>query len=303
MSKKGLIQFNLQVVTVFLAHQPFFSRYLMAKVGLTYSEFTLLFMLFVSRSPVSLQSASDYLVLSKKTVLTLLYKLEDTYLVTKEAVQEDRRMMRIIVSESGKELMRRALAELNTLMKDTVWKALPEQEYLEHMSNNISKGVDVLRGFSMTSIAPLRRQSGVLCTPDHCIYWRLVAERWREIVRNEGRLAFGEFGIITLLDECGDLRMSNIAGLLRLQRSGVAMYKRHLLEKGLVSERKHAHDGRILNLHVNSEGQRLSRRLKERLNAFTSCAHGPIDDDTARIINAWYFRMYSNLLTTDIDVL
>jgi DNA-binding MarR family transcriptional regulator len=294
MSNRELIGFNKQIATVIIEHKRLLSRFIKTNFQVTYSEFTVLFALLDAAAPMRLSYLCGYLILSRKTILTIASQLEDKCLVAKTSLPEDKRVVLVSLTGEGKRQTRQIFERLADVMGGQIHKSLPEQDFHQYMMPSIGDGVKALGSVSTVSETPKTAHTG-LFTLEHFIYWRAISEKWSAIVREEGRLTFHEFGLLALLNESGDMNCLDIADTLLIPASSVSLCKRHLLELSLVEERRNCADARKVLLRITAKGQRLTHRLKEKLNAFTQQAHGGIEGETATIINAWYFRMYSNI--------
>jgi DNA-binding MarR family transcriptional regulator len=288
------IKFSLQLVAVFLGHRRSLSRFFKESHRLTYSEATLLLALHEADAPVLLAPLTDYLILAEKTVLAILASLEDRRLITKENCSKDRRLMSIRLTEQGKGVASQALRGLDELVRSVFMATLPEQDFERFMSGSIKSGVDDLRTHPAAEAFAANSADSVIGV-DFLIYWRVLYDRWEKTACAESRLSFSSFRVLALLDDSGNLSPCNIADCLSMQRSGVTLCKNQLLADGLIRVERDAADGRRQGFAITEKGRELVRSVDARLDEVTRAAHSHISDDGTAVLNAWYYRMNSNL--------
>jgi DNA-binding MarR family transcriptional regulator len=292
--QRETVKFSLQLAAVFLAHRRSLSLFFRERYGLSYSEIAVSLALHEANAPVLLMPLTDYLMLSRKTVLTILDSLEAKRLILKKNYPADRRLMSICLTAQGKELADQALAGLNELVRDIFLVALPKEDFTRFMSGSIKSGIDALRGHPAPKAFASYGDS-VIIGVDFLIYWRVLYDRWENIVRAESHLSFNSFRVAALLDESDNLSPFDIAEHLLAQRSEIAVCKTRLLSHGLIREKRDVSDGRRRILAITAKGHKLVRSMSARLDEITRKAHSHISDENRAVLNAWYYRMYSNL--------
>jgi DNA-binding MarR family transcriptional regulator len=288
------IRFSLQLAAVFLGHRRSLSHFFNENYRLTYSEATLLLALREVDAPVLLTPLADYLIFAKKTVLVILVSLESKQLITKENYSADKRLMSIRLTERGKDVASQTQKGLDKLVRSVFMATLPEQDFEKFMSNSIKAGVDDLRAHPAAEVFAANSTSSVIGV-DFLIYWRVLYDRWEKIACAESKLSFSSFRVLALLDESDNLSSCDIADYLLIQRSGITVCKNQLLANGLIRVKRDVSDRRRQSFAITAKGRKLVRSVDAKLNEITRVAHSHISDDGTAVLNAWYYRMNSNL--------
>jgi DNA-binding MarR family transcriptional regulator len=296
MSSTEAVFFSLQLTTVFIEHVKISTRLLKARFSLTYNEFVALFALYSAAQPVTVEALGSYLMLRRNTVLPMLLQLENKGLVIKSNAEEDSRIMLITASQDGLTLVSKAAVGLDELLREVFWRALPESDFFQFMRNTIAKSVDLLRGFAVPGfdVAEVRDK---LFPCAHYLFWRGMVELWAETTTSISALPFSEYRILELLKEFDTLSPRDIAERLLMQKSGVSVYKAHLLKEGLIVEATDPFDGRRVMLRSTKKGRKVARGIASELDKLVSLIHTTLSSEGVMILNAWYLRMYSNLRT------
>ena len=294
--------FSMQTSTVCYEHVKLVSRFLRERFGLRYNSFTILLCLLEAARPVGVGELSDYLMLSKGAVLALLLALEDDGLLIKTESSTDGRAMVCELSGSGRDMVADASRGVSNMLEKTFMAALPLEEF--ELFANIDAATSALRGHDVAGFgaeAPgtlALKERGYLFPSGHFVWWRVVVERWKACVREKCGRSFDEFRILELVDSLGGMVLKDVAASLRLQRSGLSVYKNSLVEAGLLVERPDPFDGRSTMVRCSSEGSRLVAELRGELDRIMRMGHIGLGPTQEIVLNAWYARMYSNMRMT-----
>lgn len=107
-------------MTVIIEHVRLASRTIKESSGLSYNEFTLLYLLLDSSEPLSAETLADFLMIRKETASDLLLRMEDKHLIVKTPDDGDRRVMRCVLSRTGRSLTARSSAEVESALSKRV---------------------------------------------------------------------------------------------------------------------------------------------------------------------------------------
>ena len=294
MSTVEKLGFSMPVAASTLGHHRLLSRMLHREFELPYNAFTTLFVLRSVAGSVPVDMLTSYLILARKTMLTLLTGLEDRGLVRKLSDATDRRRMRIALTQAGASLTDTALASVDEVFENVFCRTLPSSEFSHFMgAAQMRVSLDAIRGEAvrLDTITDGRRYYSA----EHFIYWRALAEEWADIVREESGLPFNAFGILALLDEKGPLDTTRVVEALMLPRSEVSARKSQLLARDAVVENPVGGDRRKTRLALTDAGRDLAHGLHASLDAYMARIDTTCDDETAALINTWYYRMYTNI--------
>ena len=288
------IGFSTKLGTFFADQHRLFTSHLVSEGMLTYNEATLLGALHEAGSALAAEPLVNFLMLSSRTVRSMLLDLEDKEFIAKLADPIDGRFMLVELTERGREAIESTVADLFYLMKEAYWEALPESDFDSILKMEMRRDVNKLRGCAVVPFGEVARTT--LAIPsDFFVFWRVVVERWSCQVRVVSRLSLGDFRVLRYLDECGPLGPSVVADALSMQRSSLSLSKKRLIERGLVSERRSGIDGRRMELVCEAQGKRLSKRLFDELDQITRDVHSGMSEEDASVVEAWYARMCSNM--------
>lgn len=289
------VGFSMPMAACTLGHRRVIKRVSNKRFELSYDGFATLFTLFaVGDGPAPcLEDLRDYLMLSRKTMLSILSDLEARGLVSKLSDPDDHRKMRLRLTSTGRTLTAEALQAFDEIWETKLCASLPDEEFAHFMaSGTIERSVAALRGRDCPLSLPHANRR--FYSIDHVVYWRAMSDGWARVARRTGDVTMAEFGILALLDDAGDLPTTSVIDALMVQRSVVSACTRALVARGLVVVSQDGSDGRRTTLSPTRDGRALARRLKRELVSFTQHYDTP-SDDSAAIINTWYSRMHANL--------
>lgn len=288
-----------QVIAVILEQQRLLSRALKLWYGLTVSEYCLLSALGATERPVRVKTLADFLMLKRGTVLDMLTVLETRRLIEKHSDVDDHRVMQVDLTTEGGRIAIAAPRRLYALQERTFWRDLPEHDLSEVIFCNVHRGVDALRGKPVPQIrAGVAREEVPV---ELLLCGSAMIDAWESAVRQGSGLAFSEYRILAVLEESGAMASTAISDRLRIEQSNVSVYKRRLIALGFVREVHEDHDGRRVLLQCTKEGAKLVRRLANAVGRVTCLTHEHLPDVEIMTVNAWYARMYRNLVSTRIQ--
>ena len=288
------IGFSVRLCTFFAEQDRLFTGYLRAEGQLVYSELTLLCAMHEAVQPLALEPLAELLMLSPRTVRSMLLDLEDKGFVSKLNDPEDRRFMLVRLTEHGRTVTERANRDIYLLMKESLWEALPESDFEDVLKKGMRHDVNHIRGFAVEPFGDLPH-TDLPISVDHFIFWRIIVDRWTRTLRDESDLSLNDFCVLYYLSECEKLISSEIADALLLPRSALSLCKSHLLESTLVSEQEEEGDGRKVVLSCTPQGKHLAKQMFEKLDALTRDIHSGMAEEDSGVVSAWYARMFSNM--------
>ena len=299
MQRDSSMIFSMQASTVCYEHVKLASRYLREQFGLRYNGFAILLCMLEAARSIGVAELADYLMLSKGSVLALLLALEDGGHVVKAGSDEDGRAMACGLSKGGRAVVSEASRGVSDLLVKTFLTSLPMEEF--ELFANIDAGTTALRGHDVTGFGATApgtlalRERGYLFPSGHFVWWRVVVERWKACAREKCGMSFDEFRILELVDSLGGMVLKDVADSLRLQRSGLSIYKGNLVKAGLLLERPDPFDGRSTMVRCTPEGGRLVAGRRGEFDAVMRAGHVGLGPAQEILLNAWYMRMYSNM--------
>ncbi len=98
---------------------------------------------------------------------------------------------------------------------------------------------------------------------------RHITRRWREVGDPSGlSLSYTEYDYLQTLEEAGCLRLSDLAGMMRVAKPSASTMCQRLERKGLVSRGRSETDGRAVRLQLTEAGKTMlaqDRALYRRL--------------------------------------
>lgn len=288
--------FNMPVAASTLGHHRLLTRLLRRTCDLSYNEFTLLFVLSTLREPAGPDDLGSYLILARKTTLTLLSDLEDRGLLLKEGMPRDRRRMLVDLTPSGRSLTEHALVLTDRAFEEVFCRTLPAGEFSAFMNaQTMRASLDAIRGrrVRLDSASDGRGYYSA----EHFIYWRALSHAWANIVREACGLPFNAYGVLALLDEKGPLEAAVVADALTLARSEVSAHKKRLVRDGALLEAPVDGDARKARLELTGKGRALARSLHGKLEDYMERMDTTGGGGVAAIINTRYYRMYTNILS------
>lgn len=288
------IGFSTKLGTFFADQHRLFASHLTSEGILTYNEMTLLGALHEAGAPLAAEPLVEFLMLSSRTVRSMLLDLEDKGLVSKSVDPADGRFLLAEPTGCGREAVESTISDVFFLMKEAYWEALPESDFDSILKMEMRRDVNKLRGFAVEPFGEVARTS-LPIPSDFFVFWRVVVDRWSDQVRLAADLSLGDFRVLRYLDECGPLGPSAVANALSMQRSALSLSKKRLIERGLISERRSGLDGRRTELVCTTQGSRLSKRLFGKLDRITRDVHSGMSEEDASVVDAWYARMCSNM--------
>lgn len=296
MAYKEAVLFNLQLTTVFVEHQRRYADFIREQFGLTYNEMILLLTLNGVNEPIAIRPITEYLMLERKTVLTILANLESKDLIVKQGFSKDARIVLVSINSKGNKLAQESIRSLMDLMREEFTQSLPEQEFSE--LTGIRRGIDKIRGFEVAEMG-VSQECQEATTVDYMLYWRTLVDSWTSIIKDRCNLAFNEYRILALTDNYDALSPGDIARLLVIESSAVSIHKASLLSQGLVQEAVDPFDSRGRIVRCSAKGTKVVRSVWTELEQITRVAHNHLSEKGIGIVNAWYLRMYSNLRMKD----
>ncbi|NLG11259.1 MAG: winged helix-turn-helix transcriptional regulator [Coriobacteriaceae bacterium] len=299
MFTNATVLFSMQTTTVIYEHVRLASRLLKKNYDLGYNEFSVLFVLLRYGRPASVDELSNYLMLAKSTVLALLVNLDNRCLIHKENASDDHRLMACSLSSSGCELVSWATEDVGNMLRNRFMRSLPREEFQAFA--DISEDLDVLRGYSVLKLS--RREPAKTCgkipsywfSAEHYIFWRVIVDRWTDVIKRYNSLSFDAFRILELVAAYGDMSLGTIANRLFMQKSGVTIYKNKLLKDNLLTQHPNPFDRRGLLVRCTAQGRLLAGKVRADLDEVMRSGHSSLTESEIIVLDAWYMRMYVNM--------
>lgn len=280
-------------VTLVIEHFRFASGLVKKASGLTYNEFLALEALRLSDGPLQIEPMADYLMLKKRSVVSMLLDMEDAGLVWKAAVSGDARKMAIAATPTGVQAASAVSRTLRDSVSQVFWGNLPRQEYYEIMCPYVVEATDLLRGHKA---ADVRLHDDADCLPiGLLIFWRAIIAEWSRLVHREGSISLGSYRVLAAVADNPMCTPSEVAEELCIQRSRVAIDKRPLLDQGLIVQRPAESDARKALFRPTSKGASLARRLTQAIASTANEAHENVPSEGMMAVNAWHARAYANI--------
>jgi DNA-binding MarR family transcriptional regulator len=293
MAHKEAVLFSLQLALLMIEHHKLFSRHL-KNYDLSYSEFLVLSAIQDYGTFVPVEPLADFVILRKKTIISVLLNLEDAGLVEKSSSGQDGRRMLIGLSSKGIQVVDKAIVDLDELVRTVFWSALSEQEFFENVRNRIRNNVDALRGCSIKGFDK-DNHCDTVASVNFLIFWKAIVSKWSDITEREGGLSFSEFRVLALVAQFPQLSPHEIAEQLMVCRSNVSIYVTRLVSRGFLIENIDSNDGRGKWLVSSSSGNLVVNNLMLRLNELTQKVYSNSSDEDIMVLNVWHYRMYSSL--------
>jgi DNA-binding MarR family transcriptional regulator len=294
MAHKEAVLFSLQLALLMIEHHKLFSRHLKKNYDLSYSEFLVLSAIQDYGTFVPVEPLADFVILQKKTIISVLLSLEDAGLIEKLTSEEDGRRMLIGLSSKGIQVVDKAIVDLDELVRTVFWSMLSEQEFFESVRNRIRDNLDTLRGCSVKGFDK-ENNCDTVASVNFLIFWKAIVSKWSDITEREGGLSFSEFRILALVTQFPQLSPHEIAEQLMVCRSNVSIYVTRLVSRGFLIENIDSNDGRAKLLSATSNGNLMVNNLMPRLNELTQKVHSNSSDEDIMVLNVWHYRMYSSL--------
>lgn len=263
--------------------------------GLNYTEFCILLALLETQEAALVENLADFLILKPRTVISSLASLEEKGLIRKQDAGEGGRKMYIFLSENGRTRIEKTVREVNRQNAETLHGSLPTDELQRVMLPRIKYAVDKLRGHSSDAF-PTRHCANSDLGIDHFILWRALITQWTEEVHAIAGISLGEYRLLSLLLETGETNQSSACQRLMMQKSKVSDHKARLLKIALIEEAQAADDAREVLLHITKKGERTARRCESALKTTWENGHSGLSEEETLIVEAWYARMYGNLV-------
>lgn len=264
-------------------------------IGINYTEFCVLFALLETSKPALTESLADYLILKPRTVLSALATLESKGLIFKQDAGEDNRKMLVSLASKGRAFTNETAEKVNAQNAKTLHDSLPAEDLRIVMLPRIKYAVDEFRGHSANAFLthdPANPGLGV----EHFIFWRVLLERWTEAVHQVAGLSLGEYRLLSLLLETNEMGQSAICRRLMMQKSKVSDYKTKLIKEKLIKENRGKVDARESLLCITAKGRRIARQCGDVLTKIWKDGHASLSDEEMLTVEAWYARMYGNLV-------
>ena len=286
------IVFSRQMMTVIIEHVRLASRTIKESSGLSYNEFTLLYLLLDSSEPLSAETLADFLMIRKETASDLLLRMEDKHLIAKTPDDGDRRVMRCVLSRTGRSLTARSSAEVESALSKAFLHSMDDARRHLLIWNEMFRTCNFLRPHPL-SLTPGSASSEHLFGPDYFVYWKAMVDLWSREAHESGGLSLAEYRVLDLLDELTRANPAEIAERLLLTRSAVSQAKSKLSQRELLSAAPDPFDGRGTILKISRSGAKLSGVLRKAMAAVAQSGHTGLSDDDIMMLNAWYMRMYA----------
>lgn len=295
MAEREAVFFTLQLTTVIIEHHKMIARLLKTQFGITYNEFSVLCLLLEGNKPLEAKVITDFLMLKKRTMRSILDELEDRSLIAKSTASADKRMMLISLTDRGGGLAKTANALIVHEVHEVFWYGLPPREFTETLFVMIGPAIEDLRGHPIDEIE--RNKSGSpTINVGFFLFWRLLIEYWEQAAQKRAGLGLSAARVLAIVGHFDGFSPQDIADRLLIERSGVSLYKKELMQAGLVTEEENEHDGRGRLLHCTKAGYRMAKRLDGEFLEVTHRVHRLVSDTQAVVLNAWFMRMYANLM-------
>lgn len=296
------VHFSMQYSTLFCEHVRLCSNYLRKNHGLRYNAYTILLCLLEASRPVTVTELADYLMLSRETVLPLLLSLEDKGLVSKTCDSVDGRRIQCALTPAGKDAVLLASKGISEMLEAVFMASLPMDEFARFFSD-IDAATAALRGHEVPGFGahapgtkPVDKRA-YLFPSGHFVEWRVVVDRWKACVREHLGISFDEFRILELVGSRGSMALKDVASCLCIQKSGVSLYKKNLVDLGLLLEKPNPYDRRGAMVHCSPKASRLIEGMRARLDTIMDVGHVGMSETQRIVVEAWYMRMYSNMRT------
>lgn len=299
MQHSETIELTPHAMTFIIGQKQLIDRLLMP-LGINYTEFCILFLLLESGSPLLVEQISDYLIIGRRTVLSSLGRLEDEILIYKEDAKVDNRKMVTTLSHAGRCFIRNAVEEVNSGNSKLLHESLPTDELSGIMTSNMGYALDKLRGHTVSSINLNHLESQELGV-NHFIYWKALIRKWSDCTHRTIGLSLAEYRMLASLSSDGEQTQGRLCRQLLLKKSKVSLYKAQLISRGLMVEAPKGSDFRENLLSITPDGRRLAENCSRPLSSIWQDAHYGLDRTEILTVEAWYARMYLNLIRINDD--
>lgn len=294
MKRTQTISASSHLMTLTIEHKRIFARLLRKSFSLSYKEFSALLALAQASKKLSMYTLADFLILDHAATSIILIELEERDLVVKTEPDENSSKTLFTASEQGMSLTEEAVIQLDTLLKKTLWTALPVDDFQQIMQNDVKSSVDVLRGYPM-DIHPTCISGTACLTIDFLIFWRILVERWASVVKRQTSLSLSEYRILGLLADLGPSTLQKVCDCLVMPRSRVSVYKKNLIERNLLKKENNPEDGRSIILALTPQGEQLVAQMKKSIIKIVDTTRAEESQDNVLVVKAWYAQMYDNL--------
>ncbi|MBQ9954839.1 MAG: MarR family transcriptional regulator [Eggerthellaceae bacterium] len=291
--KHESIALSRQMMTVILEHVRIVKEHLRCNATITYNDFLVLLALQEAGEPVGAETLADYAILQRGTVAAMLQEMQKAGLVARTSSEDDGRVMLYSITREGSAVARQCSADLSAKLDEGILLGLDQGEAGKAIRGSIRGACDHLRGHRHG----MAIEGGWLPNPicaDYLLYWRAITEKWTSVAAEHG-LALGEYRMLEYLDEFGTASTGDLACRLGIKQSNVSLYKRRLLERGLLHEAMDPFDGRKVAVRSTKEGAAVFSRARKSMNIVAQQGHKALADADIMTMNVWYMQMYLNL--------
>lgn len=228
------IALSRQMMTVILEHVRISKEYLRRNAAITYNDLLVLLALQEAGEPIGAGALADYAILQRRTVAAMLQEMQKAGLVARTSSEDDGRVMPYSITREGSAAARQCSADLSARLDEGILLGLDKEEAAGAIRGSIRGACDYLRGHRHGMTVEGGRTPNPICA-GYLLYWRAIAEKWASVSAEHG-LALGEYRILEYLDEFGTASTGDLACRLGIKQSNVSLYKRRLLERGLLHE-------------------------------------------------------------------
>jgi DNA-binding MarR family transcriptional regulator len=246
-------------------------------------------------APLEVTTIADYLMLQKRTIWAMLFDLENRELLLKSSAKQDGRRMAVALTPFGRTLVHETRDTITALLGATFWRGLPEEELVHTMLPNVALTIVDLRGHAVEGFSCQTYERANI-TIDFLLFWRILIENWERAAHKRTGLPLSAARILGLISHFDGFSPQDIANRLLIESSGVSIYKKELEAQGYITETSDDVDCRKVRLCCTKSGYRVAKRLDGAFLDATHLVHRVVNDEGANLINAWYMRMYSNLM-------
>ena len=228
-------------------------------VRISVTQYRILLELSVNAGQLACGALATLLFLSPAAVTHAVDSLCKKGLVTRVTMESNRRVTLVDVTPAGSELLHRADEELVAMLRRDAWSELaPEQ--LQALVGSCSAAVGPFVGHTLL-------HEGVPLEPAY-ITCAIIQQRCYEGLLAEYGLTLNEFRVgVLALEGAPELRSTDLADALLLNRSTTSRAVAALKERGLLEGEASKTDGRSSSLALTDQGRAVVSETFSRMTA------------------------------------
>ena len=293
MALRESFQFSTDYITLIIEHVRTITHLLRSIAGITYNEYALLAVLLDACKRFQAADLGDYIGLKTRAITASLLDLEDRGYIEKECDPHDRRIMLIGLRDGSIDEARSIVSTIEEHVRERFWIGLQVEEFMLFREST-SQAVDKLRGHAVPSVQDHITPT-TLIHPDFYIAWRMMQEVWNAVSCKVGRLPLRECRVLLLARQVGIVSPSDAADSLLIDKAGVTLAKKKLVQMGLVTQSTLKSDDRKLIIECTRTGATLADKLHAELRKTTEGILSEGTGESLMRVNSWSMMMYRSL--------